>query len=172
MGSLNESEIKAIVVESLASDFILQEEQRGTHPLLQDKVRIDYLAYPLPHLIMQGFDEGWFGIEVKDIGDDVKRLNKVLWQSITYAQSTFRLEDKTIRPMFVLVCVGQNKDIMQGKLPTVWPILFSLAQYARVGYLDLYPSWSIKFGGGRYYSKKWGKSLVTNIGMIDYIGSI
>ncbi len=171
---MDEPAIKEAIIQSLGEDFILKPEQRGTHPLLQDRVRIDFLAYPLPHLISGGFDEGWFGIEAKDIGDDAKKLNKVVWQSITYAQSTFRVEDKAIRPMFVVVCVGQAPEHLQGRLPIVWPILFSFAQYARVGHLDLHPhrGWGLKFGAGRYYSQEWGKSQVANIGMIDYVGSI
>ncbi len=171
---MDEPAIKDAIIQSLGEDFILKPEQRGTHPLLQDRVRIDFLAYPLPHLISGGFDAEWFGIEAKDIGDDVPKLNRVLCQAITYAQSRFSLGLQTIIPQFVMVCVGQDPEHLRGRLPLAWPVLFSGVQYLNVGWLDLHPKWgwSLKFGAGRYYSQGRGKSAVENIGRIRYVGSI
>ena len=168
---MHEDKIKAVIIETLNGDFILKSEQWGTHPLLHEKVRIDFLAYPRPHLVEAGFDAEWFGIEAKDIGEDVPKLNRVLCQSITYAQSRFSVGLTTIIPQFIMVCVGQDPDHLQGRLPTAWPILFSSVQYLNVGFLELSP-WKLSFGAGRYYSQQRGKSAVKDIGRIRYVGTI
>ena len=55
-----------------------------------------------------------------------------------------------------------------------WRELLSFGQYANVGqlYLDSHLGWGIKFGDGGYYSKKYGRSRIKNLGTKRYVGSI
>lgn len=172
--AMNEATLKATLLEGLSEDFKILEEVGGSNLIEGKHVRIDLLLYPKPHLVARGFDPGWFGIEVKDIDflrpHASQKTRRLFWQSITYAQSMFKVDRKEkIRPNFVLVYVDEEPTDR-----SYWRELLSFGQYANVGqlYLDSYLGWGIKFGGGGYYSKKYGRSRIKNLGTKRYVGSI
>lgn len=167
---MTEDELKQQIRQKLSDDFRVVEEIRGFHLIEQWPVRIDFLCYPLPHLSANGFDPFVFGVEAKQIGGyGAGKVYRLLWQAITYSQSTFPINGKKHRPGFVLMCVDGEPDN-----PDLWRYLLQFAQYANVGLLDFpkYHGWRIRFGGGSYYSQKNGKGKVENIGTIRYVGSI
>jgi hypothetical protein len=167
---LDEPTLKQHINKILTPDFRLAPEVSGKHLIDGEPVRIDYLAYPLPHLTSRGFDPIVFGIEAKEIGGYGRsKIFKLLWQTISYTQSLFSINGQQHRPAFVLMCVdGTPHDEM------LWTGLIQFAQYANVGLLEFprYHGWRIRFGGGGYYSKRNGRSNIKNLGTIHYVGSI
>jgi len=123
-----------------------------------------------PHLVDDGFDPEWIGLEVKHIEDfkdgDLGKKSKLVWQSITYAQSVFEVDGARVRPLFVLMYVGEEEfgnDEFGERAAISWRALLNLAQYANVGWLVTSPTygWAIKFGGGTYYRNGYGRGNVT-----------
>lgn len=146
----------------------------------QTSVSIDFLLFPKPHLIADGFDPVWFGIEAKHIRDfkrgDLGKKSKLVWQSITYAQSAFYIDGDTVRPFFVLLYIGEDEfgQNESGERAAVsWRALINLAQYANVGWLSTNPryGWVIRFGGGTYYRRGYGRGNVT-LSARRHVGSI
>jgi hypothetical protein len=104
----NEDCLKNKIKEMLDDDFILRDSVKGINPVENKKVIIDYMLYPKIHLIENGFDPHWVGVEIKYIKDfsesDRGKKSQLLWQAITYSQSIFDIdsENKGIRPHFVV----------------------------------------------------------------------
>ncbi|MBN8656608.1 MAG: hypothetical protein J0M11_12800 [Anaerolineae bacterium] len=94
-----------IKFHSLAKDdFMIHPDVRGEELLHHKKVVIDFMLYPMPHLIKAGFDPVWFGIEVKHFGvaGETGKMSRFIWQSISYVQSKFQVDGKIANPAFVL----------------------------------------------------------------------
>lgn len=108
---MSESLLTAELIRRLTPDFELRREVRGTHHLNGDGVRIDLLARGKPHLVESGFTDQWFGIQCKwadRIGGTTSKTTRMVWQSITYAQSMFTIDGVPIRPAFVAVYTPDN----------------------------------------------------------------
>lgn len=156
----DENDLKLLLIEKLSTDFELIPEVFGLHPIIRDKkMKIDFIARPKSHIIDQDFIDEWFGIEVKYISDTRigRQLNKVFWQAITYAQSTFNIGKppslEKERPCFVFVFINTRAIITehQERLSN----LVSFCQYGNVGQLLLYANgYSFEFGGGIYFRKR------------------
>lgn len=131
----------------LANDFEFRREVRGEHPISGDGVRIDLLAKGKAHLIESGFTDEWFGIECKwadRIGGTTSKTTRMVWQSITYAQSLFTVDGALIRPIFVAVYTPDNlHSLIEDHLKH----LLALGLYGNVGRLYFYRhgGWGIKF---------------------------
>jgi hypothetical protein len=65
----NEDCLKNKIKEMLDDDFILRDSVKGINPVENKKVIIDYMLYPKIHLIENGFDPHWVGVEIKYIKD-------------------------------------------------------------------------------------------------------
>jgi hypothetical protein len=138
------------------------------HPYIQStyefdfsrKVVIDYLLYPKQHLIDVGFDNVWFGCEVKSpIGkrEAHKKLLDFAKQSIDYTESDF---DGTI-PNFVVMFPGMSHffgdegDDDYQHAHYFCHLFRAFIQRFKVGTLSIDPKdkWHISFGSQRYFSK-------------------
>ena len=171
--------LKEEVRTFLQTDFILNEEVPGIHLIEGVNVKCDFLVYPRHHLIGEGFDEGWIGIECKYIDASqkhTKKINQLGWQSISYAQSKFHINNQTVRPMFVLMCVGGGLNM---SVHVEWRTLMHFVQYGNVGKLAFdRAGWDISFGGSSYfYSREYqGVTSYTkskaNIGRKRYVGNL
>ena len=144
---MSESLLTADLMHRLASDFELRREVRGVHPLDGDGVRIDLMARAKPHLIACGFTDQWFGIECKwadRIGGTTSKTTRMVWQSITYAQSTFTIDGASIRSAFVAV---YTPDSLHSLIEQHLNYLLALGLYGNVGRLYFYRdgAWGIKF---------------------------
>jgi hypothetical protein len=144
---VSEAILTADLIERLAGDFEVRSEVRGIHPIEGVAVRIDLMARARPHLVLAGFANVWFGIECKwaaQIGGTTSKMTRMVWQSITYAQSTFALDGEEIRPSFVAVYTPDNlHSSIEGRLNH----LLALGLYGTVGRLYFYRdgAWGIKF---------------------------
>lgn len=99
------------LVRRLAPDFEVLREVCGVHFLEGDSVRIDLMVRGKPHLVQAGFTDQWFGIECKwadCIGGTTSKTTRMIWQSITYAQSSFSIAGISVRPAFVVVYTPDN----------------------------------------------------------------
>jgi len=95
----------------LASDFEFKREVCGEHPISGNGVRIDLLAKGKAHLVELGFTDEWFGIECKwadRLSGTTSKTTRMVWQSITYAQSLFTVDGTLVRPKFVAVYTPDN----------------------------------------------------------------
>ncbi len=175
---LTEEELKEILEKTLSNDFIIEKDKPGFHLLEQRKVVIDYLLYPKKHLIDSGFDDVWFGCEVKSpVGkkEAHKKLLDFAKQSIDYTESDF---EGTI-PVFVLMFPSMSHffgDEGDGDLQHAHyfcHLFRAFIQRFKVGTLSINhrEKWSISFGSQRYYSKTKGRSKVVNLGKKRHIGS-
>lgn len=168
-------EILRLDIQTLAIDFDMLEEVEGINIPEQCKVRMDYLLHPKPHLIKNGFDDVWFGVEVKSLKNqhdnwDFPKYKKLLWQCVTYRQSLFHASKQNIRPSFVLYYVGNDEYSGGGGFMLIREIE-TFVQLANVGRLKLASDgYIISFGLSSYYSRKRGRSA-TNSGIKLYVGT-
>lgn len=144
---MSESVLVENLVARLSGDFDLCLEVLGTHPIDGVAVRIDLMARAKSHLVEAGFTEHWFGIECKwasDIVGMTSKMTRVVWQSITYAQSEFEVRSEKVRPCFVAV---HTPDDMHPTIEEHLNRLLSLGLYGNVGRIYFYRdgAWGIKF---------------------------
>ena len=169
---MKEDHIKTTTIKVLSPDFELIPEVRGRSLVEGRMVRIDFLAFPKSHLIENGFDNQFFGIEAKSVDfSQSKKINKLIWQSISYAQSEFQYNGAFVRPIFVLMCL-----LSEPKFGTPgfeeWKTLSRFAQYGNVGVIELKPFWRVRFGDCSYYNQRRGKSAIANLGTKRNVGSL
>ena len=126
---MDETELKAYLVKRLRFDFEIVPEVPGSFLVDGTRVVIDYLFHPRPHLVERGFEDGWFGVEVKSPqGGQAKGL-RVAWQAITYSMSEFNGK----RPPFIVLY--PSLDAFFGSASDAYRIK-TLLQKANVGYLS------------------------------------
>lgn len=178
--NLEEDRLKHKLVQYISDDFLIRKEVRGVHLIGRTGVSIDFLLYPKQHLIDDGFDSEWIGLEAKYIKDfkngDLGKKSKLVWQSITCAQPVFEVDGARVRPFFILMYVGEedfSKDEFGERAAVSWGALVNLAQYANVGWMITSPryGWVIRFGGGTYYRNGRGQGNVT-LSSRNRVGSI
>lgn len=169
-----ENDLKSLLLVRLSCDFILEPEVRGVNLVDQKQVVIDFLVKPKSHIIDNGFIDKWFGIEVKYIPNngEEKKIKQALWQSVTYAQSSYN----GIRPPFVFLFTNDigayaidafhRQAILSVK---------SFCQFANVGSLEVNENgYRFSFGNQGYY--RIGEDGMhykgkTNAGLIRYTGN-
>lgn len=176
-----ENELKIKVADALKPDFAMKPEADGRDLVHGERIRADFLAWPLSATVAAGFSEMCIPIEVKYLeDDDIGKLAEVCWQAITYQQSIFfGRAGKMLRPMFTLIYADGdfNKDT-RNEYAQAWRWAGRLLQRANVGFLDVmtgYYDWRFSFGGGKYASKSRGvieMGNVENIGIKIYVGNV
>lgn len=144
---MSESLLVADLTARLCSDFEVKREVLGVHPVDGHGVRIDLLMRAKAHVVESGFTDQWFGVECKwadQIGGTTSKTTRMVWQSITYAQSTFESDGSSVRPAFVAV---YTPDGLHSLIEEHLKHLLSLALYGNVGRLYFYRdgAWGIKF---------------------------
>lgn len=144
---MSETELTRQLIRGIEGDFEILREVAGCHPIYDASVRIDLMLRAKPHLQAAGFTSDWFGVECKwfDVIDGAtSKATRMVWQSITYAQSTFLINGKKVTPSFVVVHIpGSIPRAIDEHLNS----LLSLGHYGNVGRLYFYNDgfWGIKF---------------------------
>lgn len=145
---MSESKLTEDLISKIEHDFVIKREVSGLHSLYEQNVRIDLLLKAKPHLIACGFTDKWFGVECKwsdRINGATSKVTRMVWQSITYAQSHFRVSsEENIIPEFVAVYTPSD---LPRPIETHLNTLLALGLYGNVGRIYLYnnSSWGIKF---------------------------
>ncbi|WP_422103162.1 hypothetical protein [Vreelandella sp.] len=144
---MTEKSLKDNLIANLSKDFEVSEEVWGYHPIYEVHLRIDILLRAKPHLIAEGFTNEWFGVECKWVEGAIgqtSKTNRLVWQSITYAQSTFKIQGNSVRPRFVAVF---TPDRLNSSIDRHLATLLGVGLYGCVGKLYFYRdgSWGIKF---------------------------
>jgi len=166
----SETELKSWFNEKIAADFYIYPEVNGTHLSENVNVRIDYVLFPKEHLIEEGFEPSYFGIEVKYFNQEngfTHKTSRGLWQTISYNDSKFYLKNKEIKLKYSLIFsnLSFSKELMLIKNyghemendQLEWRGMIHVANHARVGAFEIkgnkkeYKGWSIKFAGGTYF---------------------
>lgn len=161
---MSESFLTNNLVNRLANDFTLKREITGKHLIYGTSVRIDLMAKGKPHLLAVGFTEQWFGIECKwadRVGGTTSKMTRMVWQSITYSQSAFTIDNLDFIPEFVAVYTPDKLPLsIERHLDT----LLQLGLYANVGRMYFYQdgAWGIKFGNIYSRSNKDGYYVNTS----------
>lgn len=145
---MNEEQLTLDLIEKISTDFEILREVIGHHQLYGENVRIDLALKAKPHLISQGFTDEWFGIECKWVEGVIKQTSKttrLVWQSITYAQSLFYINEKWEKLRFVAVYTPPK---LEHSIEKNLNRLLEIGHYACVGRFHLYknnPGWCIRF---------------------------
>ena len=172
----SEPVLKEYMKARLANDFTLVEEWQGTDSY-GFIVRIDFLAFPKPHLT--NFPKQWFGIECKYRAEWGAGDANELWsQALTYTQCTYRVAQGLVAIPFCLVFTNLNLPYSPKRAvkPDNWHVLQSLLGRHHVGQLVFWQTetlnWEIEFGTGQYfYHSKQGRSH-NNSGIALYAGNV
>lgn len=159
---MSEPQLVAELVRRISNDFHIHQEVSGVHPIDGDGVRIDIMARGKSHIIESGFTDQWFGIECKwasSISGTTSKTTRMVWQSITYAQSLFAIENVKIRPAFVAVYTPDNLD---SSVEVNLKYLLALGLYGNVGRFYFYRdgSWGIKFANT--YARSSSEGIILN----------
>lgn len=144
---MNEDSIKKSFIKRVEGDFLILEEVEGYHDFYKQGVRIDFMLKPRSHLVKDGFIDEWFGVEAKWIkghGGMTSKTTRLIWQSITYAQSRFNVEGSWHVPSFVAIL---TPDSIERSIEDLTNKLLGLAHYGNVGRFFFYKhgGWGIKF---------------------------
>jgi hypothetical protein len=144
---MSEARLTEELIKSIGCDFEIIREVSGHNSLYGKNVRADLMLKAKSHLQDEGFTSEWFGVECKwsdTIHGATSKVTRMVWQSITYAQSIFNINGQGITPSFIAVYTPSD-------LPTTienhLEKLLDLGLYGNVGRLYLYKdkSWGIKF---------------------------
>jgi hypothetical protein len=167
----DEKELKAWFVEHFTRDFHIYEEVPGIHLAEEVNVRIDFVLYPKPHLIEDGFIEEPFGIEVKYFKQEsgfTHKTSRGIWQAISYNDCLFNLKGRKFKIKFCLLFSNLSFSPETALIKNLgnewendqveWSGMLHVANHARVGELsikgskELATGWTIRFAGGTYFS--------------------
>ena len=167
----DENKLKVFFRKYFKTDFFIYPEVEGTHNESGKKVIIDFIIAPRQHLLDQGFEKDFFGVEVKYLNpesDIHSKTSKAFWQTITYNYSTFNIRGERIlipRSTFLFSNLSFkdeqklfpiNKNINSR---SAWFAYLELANHAGVGilniryYEDKPVGWSFDFAINTYYVK-------------------
>lgn len=171
---VSETELKKWFLEHVSEDFDIKEEVPGTHASEGVGVRIDFLLYPKKHLIKAGFVKDYVGVEVKYFKQEegfTRKTSRGIWQTISYIDSFFDIDDRQVKPKFCLLFSNLSFSDEAGLIKDFgdcsdnehdqveWNGMLHLANHARVGIFRIngsrhkFRGWSLKFAGGSYFSK-------------------
>ncbi|MBN9368878.1 hypothetical protein [Acidovorax sp. SDU_ACID1] len=164
--------------EALAADFEVYEKYSGWHKHGGEKVYYDLVLRAKDHLVQQGFDPGYFVIEVKLFNlDDVQKhdvkARDMMWQCVAYSFSDIELPSgELVRPLFVLYYIDGSG--VKPEYEKEINALHHFVQRGGVGRLvfeRIDPGqWLLNFGGSRYFSKRRGRGS-HNVGVKRQTGS-
>lgn len=144
----NEPKLTDWLVDFLKEDFYIKQKLRGKHILTEKIVEIDLMLYPKKHLIESGFEENYFGIEVKYLDpmhDMFRKASEMFWQTMSYRNSVFQIKDKMVSPAFTLVFTnlafeGQREQLIHREyidFKSMWRAYRHLANHAGVGTMEI-----------------------------------
>jgi len=175
MSDKGEQELKDKFRSIAKNDFEILSDVRGSYLLQEKEVVLDFMLYPKLHLLESGFEQAWFGVEVKHFDNlhVTGKMSRFLWQCITYAQSVFQVKGKAERPAFVLgfsnvdkildeLCRDKNKftekEICR-EYRSQWTGMVRIAGLAHVGFFnETLPTrykplggWNITFSSSSYF---------------------
>ncbi len=168
MSNEGEKILKKKFLQIAKDDFLILPEVKGEELLHHKKVIIDFMLYPKLHLVKAGFDPKWFGVEVKHFGvaGETGKMSRFIWQSITYVQSKFQVDEKVVSPAFVLgfsdvYKVNDNNSSRDSGYLSQLLGMLRLAGLAHVGTFDeISPSknnslggWNIAFSSSSYFRR-------------------
>ncbi|WP_460751494.1 hypothetical protein [Marinomonas epiphytica] len=167
----DEKELKAWLVEHFSRDFHIYKEVPGIHLAEKVNVRIDFVLYPKPHLIEEGFIEEPFGIEVKYFKQEsgfTHKTSRGIWQAISYNDCLFNLNSHEFKTKFCLLFSNLSFSAETALIKNLgyegendqmeWSGMLHVANHARVGVLsvsgdkELMKGWVMRFAGGTYFS--------------------
>ena len=172
MSDEGEKTLKNKFIHIVQGDFRILANIAGKELLHQKKVVIDFMLYPMPHLLEAGFDPVWFGVEVKHFGisGETSKMSRFVWQCITYVQSTFQVEGIAIKPAFVLGFsdvdeVNQDDSDFCREYRSQWTGMVRLAGLAHVGnFHEVLQTrhkplggWNIIFSSSSYFRRVDGR---------------
>lgn len=170
----NEPELKKWLEDNLSRDFYIYPEVNGFHISERINVRIDFILIPKEHLIANGFDPSPFGVEVKYLKQEdgfTRKSSRALWQTISYMDSVFIINQQQIRLKFSLLFSNlsfhdevellRNYGFRFENDRMEWQAMKNVANHARVGTLEIngrkddFVGWRIFFAGGVYFSSHY-----------------
>ena len=104
---MDEPAIHQLFIDQFSGDFVIEREVWGEYEtdIAPKRPRIDFMAYPLPHIIALGFPEVWIGIEAKAPKDDRQAIT-VIQQAENYRMAHFTRKEANlvnVRPDMVLI---------------------------------------------------------------------
>ncbi len=94
---MSETILTENLIKAIQDDFEILREVSGHHSIYNKNVRIDLMLKAKSHLQEAGFTDEWFGVECKwfdAIHGATSKVTRMVWQSITYAQSEFNINGK------------------------------------------------------------------------------
>ncbi|WP_428569002.1 MAG: hypothetical protein ACP59X_10375 [Solidesulfovibrio sp. DCME] len=180
---MDESFYHQQIVSSLANDFIIHEQVEGVFPIDNIKVIIDFIIYPKNHLIENGFEPIYIGVEVKSPSskDPESKFIDAVWQAHTYSLSSFGGKHLAFVLLYPPIEDFINLELVKENIfqstnvekQTFRVTVERIAQRANVGFLKIENSfWKIFFSGRcSYYTSKYGKNKIKNIGSVRYVGN-
>ncbi|EAQ65835.1 hypothetical protein MED121_01450 [Marinomonas sp. MED121] len=167
----DEKELKSWFIGKFNRDFYIYEEVSGIHLAEGVNVRIDFVLYPRPHLIEEGFIDEPFGIEVKYFKQEsgfTHKTSRGIWQAISYNDCLFNLNGHEFKIKFCLLFSNLSFSAETALIKNLgyegendqmeWSGMLHVANHARVGVLsvsgdkELMKGWVMRFAGGTYFS--------------------
>lgn len=176
--AISEDANKAMLESVLNHHFLLLPEVEGK-TTTGHTVRLDYWAYPKPHIIDLGWEAKPFGIEVKSgelEAHNRKTAIAVIAQAITYRWSNFPTKKGMARPDFVLIfpsigaLLGLPVDQLRRGETFEDGVKYGLERLAgrfRVGELFIREGttlFEVRFNGARQFDSIKGKSAADPLG--------
>ncbi|MUK47527.1 hypothetical protein GNP79_12075 [Aliivibrio fischeri] len=115
----SEPELCKWFIKQFSEWFFIFTEVQGVHTSEKVNLRIDFILYPKQSLIDQGFDESFFGVEVKHFLPSQghgHKLSRAIWQTASYNDTIFDLQSSKFFP----------RKIVKDKLPKQVKLNYSL----------------------------------------------
>lgn len=188
----SEKELKKWFKRYVEEDFLIYEEVSGVHLAENIGVRIDFILYPKPHLIEEGFVEEPFGVEVKYFKQEsgfTHKTSRGVWQTISYNDCQFTLRDKQFKTKFCLLFSNLSFSSESALIKNLghewendqieWRGMLHVANHARVGTLAIrgdktsLNGWGIHFAGGTYFTRsihnEEKRYRLSNVDMINKV---
>jgi len=175
---MNKPALKKAFIDDFNQDFEIYSHVSGQNIVEQTPVVIDFLIKPKQHLIDNGFDDGWVGVEVKHLKNyKQSEINSLVWQTLSYAQSRFNIGNMQVRPMFVLMHSNLSLNLQHAKqkgIPDDSSGVISFVERGNVGWIEKDEKyiWRIGFGSHGYFNIKYGRATIPNLGTKRNAGNV
>lgn len=160
----------------LTSYFYIYPQVKGKHSSGKEVI-IDFILYPNQHLVEDGFDASYFGVEVKFFNLNKnfrKKMSRGIAQAISYNDSQFILQNKNVELKYSLIFSNLSFMSERSKIKNShdkqryheWQGMMRLANHLKVGNFELkgtkeeYQGWALKFGDASYFSCSKSKEEV------------
>jgi len=176
-GIVNEGGLKSWFDDSFKQNFEIHPEVTGRNIVTGNTVRVDFLCKAKPHLIKLGFDDSYFGVEVKYISVQkgfTHKTSRAFWQTATYKQSEFEMGGESYTPKFCLLFTNLGFSHVFDQLRVVGQVIndkleyrgmLSVINHSGVGVLNIngnpnsIRAWDIRLAGNSYFNYSTSKGL-------------